>query len=132
MAGDESRPNIAGEGWTRVSTPAGRYEYQFQGRTPAVRNGQYQNAADYQFLLLDAEGWLYRIPVRVAAEAEMEIKRSCKSEGGEFAEVVRIAAAQLRGGLQKFEPRQNAPFEELDQFFAVDVVRARELRTHNA
>jgi hypothetical protein len=131
MSDDESRSNIAGEGWTRVSTPAGRYEYQFQGRTPAVRSGQYQDAADYQFLLLDVEGWLYRIPVRVAAEAEAELKRTGNSEGGEFVEVVRVAAAQLRAGLQKFHPRQNAPFEELDQFFAVDVARARELRTHN-
>lgn len=128
MPGDESHPNNAGEGWTRVATPAGRYEYQFQGRTPAVRQGRYEDAADYQFLLLDAEGWLYRVPVRVAAEAEIELKRAGSSEGGEFVEVVRVAAAQLRAGLQKFQPRQNAPFEELDQFFAVDVDRARELK----
>jgi hypothetical protein len=131
MPKDDSRTNFAGEGWTRVSTPAGRYEYQFQGRTPAVRNGQYQDAADYQFLLLDAEGWLYRIPVCVTAEAEMELKRAPGSEGGEFVEIIRIAAAQLRAGLQKFQPRQNAPFEELDKFFAVDLARARELRLQN-
>ena len=130
MSSNQSRPNNAGEGWTRVSTPTGRYEYQFQGRTPAVRQGRYQDAADYQFLLLDAEGWLYRIPVRVAAEAETELKRAGSSEGGEFVEVVRVAAAQLRAGLQKFQPRQNASFEELDQFFAVDAARARELH-HN-
>jgi hypothetical protein len=130
MSSNELRPNNAGEGWTRVSTPAGRYEYQFQGRTPAVRQGRYEDAADYQFLLLDAEGWLYRIPVRVTAEAETELKRAGSSEGGEFVEVVRVAAAQLRAGLQKFQPRQNAPFEELDQFFAVDAARARELH-HN-
>ena len=128
MSAEEPRSNLAGEGWTRVSTPAGRYEYQFQGRTPAVRNGQYQDAADYQFLLLDAEGWLYRIPVCVTAEAETELKRAGGSEGGEFVEIIRIAAAQLRAGLQKFRPRQNTPFEELDKFFAVDLTRARELR----
>ena len=131
MPGDESRSNIAGEGWTRVSTPAGRYEYQFQGRTPAVRGGQYQDAADYQFLLLDAEGLLYRIPVCVAAAAEAELKHAAGSEGSEFVEIIRVAAAQLRAGLQKFQPRQNAPFDELDKFFAVDLARARELRTRN-
>jgi len=131
MSSNESRLNNAGEGWTRIGTPAGRYEYQFQGRTPAVRQGRYEDATDYQFLLLDAEGWLYRIPVRVAAEAETELKRAGSSEGSEFVEVVRVAAAQLRAGLQKFQPRQNAPFEELDQFFAVDVARARELHTHH-
>ena len=131
MSSEEPRPNNVGEGWTRILTPAGRYEYQFQGRTPAVRKGRYEDATDYQFLLLDAEGWLYRIPVRVAAEAEMELKRIGGSEGGEFVEVVRVAAAQLREGLQKFHPRQNAPYEELDQFFALDVARARELQTKN-
>ncbi len=131
MSQNESRPNKAGEGWTRIAAPAGRYEYQFQGRTPAVRSGRYEDSTDYQFLLLDAEGWLYRIPVRVAAEAEMELKQAGGLEGGEFIEVVRVAAAQLRAGLQKFQPRQNAPFEELDQFFAVDVARARELHAHN-
>jgi hypothetical protein len=131
MSSNESRPNNVGEGWTRIATPAGRYEYQFQGRSPAVRNGRYEDSTDYQFLLLDAEGWLYRIPVRVAAEAEAELKQAGSSQGGEFVEVARVAAAQLRAGLQKFQPRQNAPFEELDQFFAVDVVRARELHTHN-
>jgi hypothetical protein len=131
MSKDESRPSNVGEGWTRILAPAGRYEYQFQGRTPAVRHGRYEDATDYQFLLLDAAGWLYRIPVRVAAEAEMELKRAGGSEGGEFVEVVRVAAAQLRAGLQKFQPRQNAPYEELDQFFAVDAARARELQTNN-
>jgi len=130
MSAEEVRQNMPTEGWTRVSTPAGRYEYQFQGRTPAVRNGQYQDAADYQFLLLDAEGWLYRIPVRVAAEAETELKRA-GSSAGDVVEVIRVAAAQLRTGLQKFQPRQNAPFEELDQFFAVDLARARELCVQN-
>src|SRR5262249_31625610 len=32
-------------GWTRVVTRTGRYEYQFQGRVPAVRKGQYEEAS---------------------------------------------------------------------------------------
>lgn len=107
-------------GWTKVLTPHGRYEYQFQGSGPAVRNGQYEDARDYQFLVMDEEGWLYRIPVRVAADAEREVSAP--------EEVIAIAAAQLRAGLSAFHPRQNAPFSELDQHFAVDLSRARALR----
>jgi hypothetical protein len=106
-------------GWTRLLARTGRYEYQFQGRMPAVRNAQYLDAADYQFLVMDAEGWLYRIPVRVAAEAET-------ATGGAEA-ATRLAAAQLRAGLDLFTPRENAPYDELDRYFAVDAARAREL-----
>lgn len=107
-------------GWTRIFTPHGRFEYQFQGSGPAVRNGQYEDARDYQFLVMDEEGWLYRIPVRVAADAEREVSVA--------EEVILLAAAQLRDGLAKFRPRQNVPFSELDQHFAVDLVRARARR----
>jgi hypothetical protein len=109
------------EGWTRIGSPTGRYEYQFQGRVPTVREARYLDAADYQFLVLDEGGWLYRIPVRVAADAEEELKK-----GGD-AEVVRIAEAQLRAGLGEVRPRHNAPYPELDSHFAVDLKRAREL-----
>jgi hypothetical protein len=102
------------EGWTRVSTPFGRYEFQFQGRTPAVRGGKYEAATDYTFLLLDSEGYLFRIPVRVAAEPETQLK-----QGVDYSAVIRAAAAQLRAGLQKHQPRQNAPYEELDKVFSI-------------
>jgi hypothetical protein len=114
-------------GWTRVRTPNGRYEYQFQGRSPAVRNGQYEDANDYQFLVMDENGWLYKIPVRMAAEAEAAIETSAPPGGGVSAAVLRIAEAQLRAGLAKFQPRPNAPYTELDAHFAVDAARAREL-----
>ena len=107
-------------GWTKVLTPHGRYEYQFQGSGPSVRNGQYQDARDYQFLVMDEEGWLYRIPVRVAADAVREVTVP--------EEVIALAAAQLRAGLDAFRPRQNAPFSELDLHFALDLARARALR----
>ena len=107
-------------GWTRVFTPHGRYEYQFQGSGPTVRSGQYLDAKDYQFLVMDEEGWLYRIPVRVAAEAEAELKSA--------EEAATLAAAQLCAGLAHFRPQQNAPYDELDQIFAVDLPRLRELR----
>ncbi len=113
-------------GWTRVHTPNGRYEYQFQGRTPAVRNGQYEDANDYQFLVMDENGWLYKIPVRMAAEAEAAIETSA-APGGVRAAMLRIAEAQLRAGLAEFAPRPNAPYAELDAQFAVNAARAREL-----
>ncbi len=45
-------------GWARLRTATGRYEYQFQGEMPSVRGGQYEDARDYQFLVLDDEGLL--------------------------------------------------------------------------
>jgi len=123
---------VAQTGWTRVLTRTGRYEYQFQGRGPAVRNGKYEDARDYQFLLMDEEGWLYRVPVRITAEAEAELLENAeKTPAGSGAAaldaVLRVAAAQLRTGLENYRPRQNAPYEELDSYFAVDLARAREL-----
>ena len=130
-------------GWTRVLTRTGRYEYQFQGRVPAVRNGQYEDASDYQFLLMDEEGWLYRIPVRLAAEAETrmmddsgpapsasEQDSAARQPGARSAPVVtaaQVAEAQLRKGLENYRPRQNAPYAELDGYFAVDAARARQI-----
>jgi hypothetical protein len=110
-------------GWTRVLTRTGRYEYQFQGAVPSVRSGAYLEAHDYQFLVMDEEGWLYKIPVRLADEA------LAKSEGTGAAakSAQQIAEGQLRAGLEKFRPKQNVPYEELDGFFAVDAERAREL-----
>jgi len=108
-------------GWTRVVTSTGRYEYQFQGRVPAVRKGQYEDASDYQFLVMDEEGWLYRIPVRLTAGAENEVKQIAPGAA------VPLAEAQLRAGLEKYRPRQNAPYAELDGHFAVDAARARKL-----
>ena len=107
-------------GWTKLLTRTGRYEIQFQGRGPAVRGGMYEEAQDYTFLILDEEGWLYRVPVRVSAEAEAAIATLS-------IEVLRVAEARLRAGLDAFRPRQGAPYEELDVHFAVDAVTAREL-----
>lgn len=109
-----------GEGWTRVSTPFGRFEFQFQGRTPAVRGGKYEEATDYIFLLLDSDGFLFRIPVRVAAEAETHL-----GQGSDYSAVIRAAAAQLQAGLRKFQPRQNAPYEELDPVFSIGALGPR-------
>ncbi len=137
-------------GWTRVLTRTGRYEYQFQGRVPSVRNGHYEDASDYQFLVMDEEGWLYRIPVRLAAAAEVALQKnvevnktaspSTHERDGErpgparaptsrkpAATPTEVAAAQLRVGLDRFRPRQNAPYAELDTYFAVDAARAQEL-----
>ncbi len=124
---------VAQAGWTRVRTRTGRYEYQFQGRLPAVRNGQYENSSDYQFLVMDEEGWLYRIPVRLASAAEAELQRnldanpSPATDQARVATPTRIAEAQLRAGLENYRPRRNAPYAELDSYFAVEEARAREL-----
>src|SRR6266446_2207222 len=83
-------------GWTRLHTATGRYEYQFQGEMPTVRGGQYEEARDYQFLVLDDEGWLYKIPVRLAAEAAVELAAE--------AMLLRVAEAQLRAGLETYRP----------------------------
>jgi len=136
---------VAQMGWTRIFTRTGRYEYQFQGRSPAVRNGRYEDAADYQFLVMDEEGWLYKIPVRMAAAVEAEIERAQaasvsapldapQAQGGqpqsplpEKSTALRIAEAQLRAGLEEYRPQQNVPYGDLDASFAVNVERAREL-----
>ncbi len=120
-------------GWTRVLTRTGRYEYQFQGRVPAVRHGQYEDAQDYQFLVMDEEGWLYKIPVRFAADAEAEVRKQDAEKSpappaqATSSEALRIAAAHLRAGLESYRPRQNVAYGELDAYFDVNLARAREL-----
>lgn len=111
---------IAQQGWTKLFTNTGRYEYQFQGRGPAVRAGKYEDAQDYTFLILDEEGWLYRIPVRVSADAEGALDVLS-------IDALRVAEARLRAGLDAFRPRQGAPYEELDAHFALNAATAREL-----
>jgi hypothetical protein len=106
-------------GWTRLRTATGRYEYQFQGEMPTVRGGQYEDARDYQFLVLDDEGLLYKIPVRMAAEVASEL--------GAEAMRMRVAEAQLRAGLETYRPRQGAPYPEMDEQFSLSTNRAREL-----
>jgi len=108
-------------GWTRLITPTGRYEYQFQGRTPTVRAGAYLDAHDFQFLVLDEEGWLYRIPVRMERDAETLLK--------ETLDPLRAAEAQLRAGLETYRPKKDAPYSELDSCFALDAARACALLT---
>ncbi len=95
-------------GWTKLSTATGRYEYQFQGSGPSVRAGKYEAARDFQFLVLDEEGWLYRIPVRVPDALASNLEQTLPQ-----------AEARLRAGLEKFRPRQNASYEELDRHFAL-------------
>jgi hypothetical protein len=106
-------------GWTRLRTATGRYEYQFQGEMPTVRGGQYEAARDYQFLVLDDEGWLYKIPVRLADETASEIATASVR--------LRVAEAQLRAGLETYRPHQGAPYTEMDAQFALSADRAREL-----
>jgi hypothetical protein len=102
-----------------VRTATGRYEYQFQGEMPTVRGGKYEDAHDFQFLVLDDEGWLFKIPVR--------FPDGIASELGADAMRIRIAEEQLRAGLQTYRPRQGAPYPELDDQFALTAGRAREL-----
>ena len=106
-------------GWTRLRTATGRYEYQFQGKMPTVRGGQYEKARDYQFLVLDDEGWLYKIPVRIESEAIVELATDVTR--------LRVAEAQLRAGLETYSPHQGAPYPEMDAQFALNAARAREL-----
>jgi hypothetical protein len=106
-------------GWTRLRTATGRYEYQFQGEMPTVRGGRYENARDYQFLVLDDEGLLYKIPVRLAAEIASEL--------GTDAVRMQVAEAQLRAGLETYRPSQGAPYPEMDAQFSLRADRAREL-----
>jgi hypothetical protein len=111
--------DVTQPGWTRLRTATGRYEYQFQGEMPTVRAGQYEDARDYQFLVLDDEGLLYKIPVRLAAEIASEL--------GTDAVRLRIAEAQLRAGLETYRPRLGAPYPEMDAQFSLSADRAREL-----
>lgn len=106
-------------GWTRLRTATGRYEYQFQGEMPTVRGGQYEDARDYQFLVLDDEGLLYKIPVRLSAEIASSL--------GTDDLRLRVAEAQLRTGLETYRPRQGAPYPELDTQFSLSADRARDL-----
>jgi hypothetical protein len=106
-------------GWTRLRTATGRYEYQFQGEMPTVRAGRYEEARDYQFLILDDEGLLYKIPVRLESEAAVELATDATR--------LRVAEAQLRAGLETFRPHQGAPYPEMDAQFALNAARAREL-----
>jgi hypothetical protein len=119
MAGSERMDEATQPGWTRLRTANGRFEYQFQCEMPTVRGGQYEDARDYQFLVLDEEGWLYKIPVRVAAEIAFEL--------GTDAMRLRVAEAQLRAGLDTYRPRQGAPYPEMDAQFSLTADRAREL-----
>ena len=110
---------IIQSGWTKLRTATGRNEYQLQGEMPTVRGGQYQEARDYQFLVLDDDGWLSKIPVRFSAEASAEVNSDELR--------LRIAEAQLRAGLEVYRPHQNASYPEMDAQFALDAARAREL-----
>jgi hypothetical protein len=106
-------------GWTRLRTATGRYEFQFQGEMPTVRAGQYEDARDYQFLVLDDEGLLYKIPVRLGAEIATAL--------GAPDVRLRVAEAQLRAGLETYRPRQGAPYPEMDAQFSLTLEKAREL-----
>ena len=79
-----------------MRTATGRYEYQFQSEMATVRAGHYEDARDYQFLVLDDEGWLYKIPVRLESEAAAELAAEATR--------VRVAETQLRAGLETCRP----------------------------
>jgi len=113
--------------WKRVAARTGRFEYQFQGAGPAVRNGQYQDARDFLFLVLDAENRLYRIPVFVPAEVAQQVTARAESEAAPDEAVRELAKAALCAGLDDFRPRENAPYAELDRYFALTLERAAEL-----
>lgn len=106
-------------GWTRLRTGTGRYEYQFQGEMPSVRAGKYEDARDYQFLVLDDDGWLHKIPVRLDSYAAAQLPAGSSR--------IRVAEAQLRAGLETYRPHQGATYPELDAQFALDSARASEL-----
>ncbi len=94
--------------WVNVTTATGRYEYPFQGSGPTVRGGRYESARDFLFLVMDESGWLDRIPVRIP-----------NTLVAPAAELLQRAEAQLCAGLEKFRPRPNAPYPELDEHFAL-------------
>lgn len=104
--------------WTRLSTPTGRYEYQFHGHTPAVRAGAYLSARDYLFLVMDEDRWLYRIPVQLTDDVAPAL--TAAGLPAESADLARLAESRLCSGLQSCRPRQNAPYEELDSHFRLD------------
>lgn len=95
-----------------------------------MRAGRYEDATDFQFLLMDETGWLYRIPVRISVEALTELVRAQAGADEARAEALdpaRMAERQLCAGLENFRPRENAAYEELDGVFAVNRERAREM-----
>jgi hypothetical protein len=106
-------------GWTQLRTATGRYEYQFQGEMPTVRAGQYKEALDYQFLVLDDEGWLHKIPVRFESEAAVNLTVGVTR--------LQIAEAQLREGLEIYRSHQGAAYPEMDAKFTLNATRVREL-----
>ena len=105
--------------WRSVRARDGRrFEYQFDGTCPTVRAARYEPATDFMFLLMDSERRLYRIPVRVSAEAlALARTRSATDEGILRAIEIRFGRVLEEG----FEPRNNFPYEELDHYFAIDV-----------
>src|SRR3984893_6535223 len=106
-------------GWTQLRTTTGRYEYQFQGEMPTVRGGQYEEARDYQFLVLDDEGWLYKIPVRLESEAAEKWAGASPRQ--------RFSEAHRGAGRETYRPHQGAPDPGMDAQFALNAARAREL-----
>jgi hypothetical protein len=104
--------------WVRVNTPAGRYEYQFHGHAPAVRGGKYLEARDYLFLVMDEERWLYRIPVQVTDEVAGALTAAGVACDADV--LAGVAEKRLCEGLQSYQPKAKAAYEELDRVFSVD------------
>jgi hypothetical protein len=113
--------------WKRVVARTGRFDYQFQGAGPAVRNGRYEEARDFQFLVLDAENRLYRIPVFVPAEVAQQVTLRAEGEAAPEGAIRELAEAALCAGLDNFRPRENTPYAELDHYFALTLERAAAL-----
>jgi hypothetical protein len=79
---------------------------------------------------MDEEGWLFKIPVRIAADAEALLREISSGAGAQMDaqdRILQAAEAQLRAGLGIYQPRANAPYAELDSHFAMDATRAREI-----
>ena len=112
-------PEVTQPGWTRLRTATGRYEYQFQGEMPTVRAGKYEEARDYQFLVLDDEGWLHKIPVRLEAEAAVVLADDDLR--------LHVVERHFRTALETYRPHQGATYPEMDGHFALNAARAREL-----
>jgi hypothetical protein len=69
--------------------------------------------------VLDEEGWLFKIPVRLTDEAASQLAAAALR--------LRVAEVQLRAVLEMYRPRQGAPYPEMDAQLGLNADRAREL-----
>ena len=91
---------------------------------PTVRRGKFENATDFRFLVLEEEGILYKLPVKLPAQASAALQQESAQ--------LRTIRAQLRAKLQHYHPHQGAPYEEFDANFALDAARGATLASQSA